>query len=155
MEATKINRLATLLANDSAELSAVTLAVDELCADEGPIDESSIRQLLLALSDDYSNIEVVDSLLGRLEVETAWTTALFHAASALALSAPGIFETRVARGLNGSESREGLVALVIGEPGANADTIMAVARELAKNPRPRPGESARSFLEAVSQWGGV
>lgn len=152
MSTETIDKLATMLGGGAAELDATVRAADELSAAEGPIDEQSIRKLLLALSDQYPNIEIVDTILGRLEVEVAWVEALFRSAPPMSRSAPEILETRIARLLNAKDSRERLLALVRADTGSAAsNTLVGVARHLAMNPRPRPGDSARAFLAELRE----
>lgn len=145
----QIDTLAALLSAAPAELADTVRATDELCADASPLEEGSIRKLLLAINDSYSHIEILDSLLGRLEIEESWTDALFHCADALERSAPEILRSRIARALNDATSRQRLATLVKRGRDENADALLRVASELARSPKPRPGDSARAFLAEV------
>lgn len=131
-------------------LAALVDAVDRLDADPNALLPEGMARILAALHDDISNIEVVDALLGRLEADARWVSALAGVAETMARRAPNIFRGRLARVLNDPASQSQLAELLTSLEVPDAEAILCVARELAKKPGARPGDSARAFLVRVS-----
>lgn len=134
--------------DEPARLSDLVAAADRLNASAASLDPTGMKKVLAKLRDDGpANVEVLDTILGRFEVDPGWVAVLAQSAEGLAIRAPSTLRLRLARLLNDSRRQAELLALLPSLEASCQKALLDSAEEIAKKPAARPGGSARAFLE--------
>ena len=113
-----------------------------------PASREAIRVMLGAITDDYPPADLLDTVLAKLESSSEWVEGFFDAASEFGKAAPSTFELQLSRILNRLASAERLSSLMQ-QHSPSTQVLLTAVREISKNPKERPGGSARRFLSRL------